>query len=132
MYRLIQTTVCLFSKMLTKFSRFTKLTVVTFVALFTALSTILLVGAQEQVQYEEIGLGVTQEIGDPALGITLKMQPVQEYPSKKFAMVLTIDSKIDSDRVGVQWNYENGYFIAEGGKDNLLKVRNGQQTTLTK
>lgn len=121
-----------YSKMLTNISRFTKLTVLTFVVVFGALSTILLVGAQEQVEIEEIGLGVTQEIANPSLNIKTAAQPVQEYPSKKFAVVLTIDSAINSNRVSVRWNIDNSYFVAINGNDDLVQVRNGEKTTLVK
>lgn len=122
----------LYSKMLTNISRFTKLTVLTFVVVFGALSTILLVGAQEQVEIEEIGLGVTQEIANPSLNIKTTAQPVQEYPSKKFAVVLTIDSAINSNRVSVKWNIDNAYFVAINGNDDLVQVRTGEKTTLVK
>lgn len=90
------------------------------------------VEAQEEIPFEEIGIGETQEISDPALKLELSVDAEQEYPSKKISVTIKITSAIDSDRVGVNWIFPSSYFLAEGGTSDVLSVRNGETTVFKK
>ncbi len=87
--------------------------------------------AQEQIPVVDTSVGKTQEISDPALKITLT-EGVQVYPTKRFPITLTIDSSIDSNRIGINWIYPTDAFLIEGNLTDVLTVSAGQRTTFTK
>jgi hypothetical protein len=87
--------------------------------------------AQEPAPFVDTSVGKTQEISDPALKISMS-EGIQVYPTKRFPITLTIDSAIDSNRIGINWIYPNDAFLIEGEVTDVLTVSAGQRTTFTK
>ncbi|HRN86150.1 MAG TPA: hypothetical protein PKU78_02040 [Candidatus Dojkabacteria bacterium] len=82
---------------------------------------------EEQEYNQEVKI-----VTNPALKLQLVLPTDQEYPSKSFDIVLTVDSLIDSNRVGVKWFYNERLLnIAEPERD-IISVVKGQKTTLRK
>ncbi len=82
---------------------------------------------EEQEYNQEVKI-----VTNPALKLQLDLPTDQEYPSKSFDIVLTVDSLIDSNRVGVKWFYNERLLnIAEPERD-IISVVKGQKTTLRK
>lgn len=71
-------------------------------------------------------------VTNPALKLQLEKPTDQEYPSKSFDIVLTVDSLIDSNRVGVKWFYNDRLLNITGPERDIISVVNGEKTTLRK
>lgn len=71
-------------------------------------------------------------VSNPALKLDLKYPEVQEYPSKNFRVTLTVDSLIDSNRVGVKWFYPSNLMTITGEERDIISVVSGEKTTITK
>lgn len=71
-------------------------------------------------------------VTNPALKLQLEKPTEQEYPSKSFDIVLTVDSLIDSNRVGVTWFYNERLLNISGPERDIISVVKGQKTTLRK
>ena len=93
-----------------------------------------------QVFYETVYAQNDQEdynqeieiVTDPALKLQLDKPIDQEYPSKSFDLVLTVDSLIDSNRVGVKWFYNDKLLDISGAERDIINVVKGQKTILRK
>jgi len=109
-----------------KFKILSFLTVIVFVLNFIAIG---IAGAQNQIESELLS---NSEIIESALNANLQVLPIQEYPSKKIGIELTINSLIDSDRVGVKWSYPINYFFIDGSLEDIVSVRKNQTTTFIK
>lgn len=109
-----------------------KISVITLIVLVLSFLTMKIVVAQEEIPVEEIGIGETQEISDPALKLQMKVNSAQDYPSKKFSVSLFITAEIDSDRVSVDWTFPGAYFTAEGPLKDIVSVRSGQTVEVKK
>lgn len=71
-------------------------------------------------------------VTNPALKLQIEKPTEQEYPSKSFDIVLTVDSLIDSNRVGVKWFYNERLLNITGPERDIISVVKGQKTTLRK
>lgn len=113
------------------FARFQKLTLVTIFVLLLSVVTIHMVMAQEEIQVEDINTEELQVIADPALKLSFSFTE-QSYPDQRFGLILNIDSAIDSDRAGITWIYPSSHFLIVGPPSEVVKVRSGEVTTVTK
>ena len=71
-------------------------------------------------------------VTNPALKLQLEKPTEQEYPSKSFDIILTVDSLIDSNTVGVTWFYNERLLNISGPERDIISVVKGQKTTLRK
>jgi hypothetical protein len=71
-------------------------------------------------------------VTNPALKLQLTKPTDQEFPSKSFDIVLTVDSLIDSNRVGVKWFYNDRLLNLALPERDVISVVKGQKTTLRK
>ncbi|MEI7579372.1 MAG: hypothetical protein WCJ58_05030 [bacterium] len=56
----------------------------------------------------------------------------QTYPAKSFEIILTVDSIINSSKVGVEWKYPTNLLVPVGGIKDYITVTAGQLTTFKK
>lgn len=82
---------------------------------------------QEQDYNQEIKI-----VTNPALKLQLEKPTEQAYPSKSFDIVLTVDSLIDSNRVGVKWFYNDRLLNITAPERDVISVVKGQKTVLRK
>lgn len=102
------------------------------VLVLVAISTYIAMPVSAQDKVVEPPQEVLPVLSDPALELTLT-QYGQEYPSKSFPVTLTVNSKIDSNKVGVFWNYQTSYLKPSNGLDtDVISVSNGNTTTFVK
>lgn len=71
-------------------------------------------------------------VSNPALKLQIDPPTHQSYPSGKFTLTLTVDSLIDSNRVGIKWFYPSNLFNISGEERDVITVVKGQKTTITK
>ncbi len=88
-----------------------------------------IVYAQESEQNYDQNVPI---VSNPALKLQLDPPSHQSYPSKKFILTLTVDSLIDSNRVGVKWFFPNNLLTINGSERDVITVVKGQKTTITK
>ncbi|MCA9380326.1 hypothetical protein KC675_04065 [Candidatus Dojkabacteria bacterium] len=82
---------------------------------------------EEQEYNQEVKI-----VSNPALKLQLEKPTDQEYPSKSFDIILTVDSLIDSNRVGVTWFYNDRLLNITGPERDIVSVVKGEKTTLRK
>jgi hypothetical protein len=82
---------------------------------------------EEQEYNQEVKI-----VSNPALKLQLVNPTDQEYPSKSFDIILTVDSLIDSNRVGVTWFYNDRLLNITGPERDIVSVVKGEKTTLRK
>jgi len=88
-----------------------------------------IVYAQESEQNYDQNVPI---VSNPALKLQLNPPSHQSYPSRKFILTLTVDSLIDSNRVGVKWFFPNSLLTINGSERDVITVVKGQKTTITK
>lgn len=88
-----------------------------------------IVYAQENEQNYDQNVPI---VSNPALKLRLDPPSHQSYPSKNFILTLTVDSLIDSNRVGVKWFFPNSLLTINGSERDVITVVKGQKTTITK
>lgn len=71
-------------------------------------------------------------VSNPALKLQFDPPTHQSYPSGKFVLTLTVDSLIDSNRVGVKWFYPANLLSITGEERDIITVVKGQKTMITK
>lgn len=82
---------------------------------------------EEQEYNQEVKI-----VSNPALKLQLVNPTDQEYPSKSFDIILTVDSLIDSNRVGVTWFYNDRLLNIAGPERDIVSVVKGEKTILRK
>lgn len=85
--------------------------------------------AQESEENYQQDVNITS---NPGLKLTLSPPTEQEYPSKKIKVTLSVDSLIDSSKVGVKWFYTSNLLDISGEERDVITVVKGQRTTITK
>lgn len=114
-------------------NKFSLLTILSVITLSFSLLAIDIATAQEVIETEQIGQGETPRIIDPGLVPRMSFSPIQTWPDKKITVIIDIDSKIDSDRVSVDWvNFPASTFLIQGPFQDVVSVRAGQTTRLEK